>query len=488
MTDIDRSLPIPLYYQLKTLIKKQIEQGELRPGDRVPTEAELCERYDISRTPVREALLDLVREGMLVRRAGRGTFVASTKAKKVTLRVTVPDARWQWPLNEAARLWGQDHPQATMDLIFNTVPLAELHGQLSTAVAQGQAPDISVLDSVWVAEFAHRRYLFSLAELEPEWVADMRDDFYPSLLAANSYQGQLYAVPSNADTTVLWYRRDWLAAEALAPPKTWTELLAVGRHFRRPEVRARYGLGPYPLAFVGGRAGSETTTYQLLPFLWTAGGDIIAQGKVVIDSAATCQALAFVKDLVHSEALASPDVVRYPWNGALLAFARGEVVMALGGTYENFLIRSAADWDMETFLERAGFVPLPAGPNGAPSTLVGSMTFGIYRQSHHPMDALALLRRVLTPEILKAFSLQTGQNPALKAVAEAIRPEEDGFLGRTAPLFVQARSRPPLPTYNQVSVQFQEMVEACLTEQLSVEIAVRRAAERISGITDLPIA
>ncbi|MEJ2557294.1 MAG: winged helix-turn-helix domain-containing protein, partial [Anaerolineae bacterium] len=71
MADIDRSLPIPLYYQLKTLIKKQIELGELRPGDKVPTEAELCERYDISRTPVREALLDLVREGLLVRRAGR---------------------------------------------------------------------------------------------------------------------------------------------------------------------------------------------------------------------------------------------------------------------------------------------------------------------------------------------------------------------------------------------------------------------------------
>jgi maltose-binding protein MalE len=116
------------------------------------------------------------------------------------------------------------------------------------------------------------------------------------------------------------------------------------------------------------------------------------------------------------------------------------------------------------------------------------MTFGIYRQSHHPMEALALLQQMITLEILKPFSLRTGHNSAHVAVAESIRPDENSFLELTASLFTKARSRPSLPSYNQVSVQFQEMIEACLTGQLSVEEAIRRAAERISGITGLPIA
>ena len=214
---------------------------------------------------------------------------------------------------------------------------------------------------------------------------------------------------------------------------------------------------------------------------------MIAREKVVIDSAATRLALAFLKDLVHSDGLVSSDVVSQPWDGALRAFARGEVAMIFGGTYENYLIRSAASWDMGTFLDRAGIVPPPAGPDGTSATLVGGMTYGIYRQSRHPMEALTLLRQMLIPEILKPFSLHTGHNTAHVAVAEAIDLDEESFLGRTAFLFNHARNRPSLPTYNQVSLQFREMIEACLMEQFSIEVAAHRAAERISGITGLPI-
>ena len=90
VTEIDHTSPIPLYYQLKLLIQKQIENGSLAPGQRIPTEAELCQRFHISRTPVRQALLELVREGMLTRVAGRGTFVTPVERKTLLLQVIVP--------------------------------------------------------------------------------------------------------------------------------------------------------------------------------------------------------------------------------------------------------------------------------------------------------------------------------------------------------------------------------------------------------------
>ncbi len=483
LTKIDRSIPVPVYYQLKTLLKEQIETGQLRPGDKVPTEAELCERYAISRTPVRQALLELVQEGLLTRRAGRGTFVIPADAVQVTLRITVSDTRWQWPLEEAARLWNQENPQTKINLKFSVVPLRHLYDHLSLAVAQGQAPDISVLDSVWVAEFTHRSYLLPPDELDADWTAKIKEDIYPSVLAANSREGHLCTIPTNADTTVLWYRRDWFTAEGLQPPRTWAELVNLGHHFRQRKVRSRYGLGPHPLAFVGGRAGGETTTYQLLPFLWSFGADMINEGRVVLDSPNTVEALTFLKGLIHEEKLASPQVVDYHWNSAVKAFARGEVAMALGGTYENYIIRSVANWDMATFLDHVGFVPLPAGTNGVPATLVGGMTYGMYRQSLHQDEALALLKRMVTPEILKPFSLKTGHNSAYKSVSALVRADEDGFLQQTAPLVAQSRSRPFLPSYERVSTHFQEMIEVSLRGQLPCAVAARRAAERISGAT-----
>ncbi len=488
MAGIDRSIPVPVYYQLKLLLKKQIEQGQLRSGEKIPTEAELCERYQISRTPVRQALLELTQEGLLTRRAGRGTFVTVVTRPQITLRVTVSDERWRWPLEEVARLWNEVHDDKNIDLIFTTVPLERLHDWLTLAVAQGQAPDISVLDTVWVAEFADRRFLYGLEELDPAWASEVREDLYPPLLLANSYQESQYGVPTNADATVLWYRRDWMAAEGLTPPSTWSELVSVGRHFLQPAVRERYQLGAYPLTFAGGRGAGETTTYQLLPVLWSTGGDLIANGKIVLDSDAAYRTLEFLRDLVLKYKIASPAVVGQPWDKSWRALAGGEVALAFGGTYENYLIQTFAGWDKATFQERLSFVPLPAGPGGAPAYLVGGMTYGIYRQSKQSEMALALLKLALTPQVLKTFSLETGQHPASISVTRSIGPDEDLFLSRSADLFIQGRSRPSLPVYDRVSAQFQEMVELCLTDQMAVEAAVRRAVERISGITDLPVA
>jgi GntR family transcriptional regulator len=74
----DRS-PVPLYYQLQEIIRSRIESGQWGPGQQLPPEAELCAEFNLSRGTVRQALADLVREGMLYRRRGKGSFVATPK-------------------------------------------------------------------------------------------------------------------------------------------------------------------------------------------------------------------------------------------------------------------------------------------------------------------------------------------------------------------------------------------------------------------------
>ena len=76
---LDENSIIPLYYQLKELLKEQIRDGSLKEGDQLPTERGLREIYNISRSTARKALGDLMNEGLIYRKQGIGTFVAKPK-------------------------------------------------------------------------------------------------------------------------------------------------------------------------------------------------------------------------------------------------------------------------------------------------------------------------------------------------------------------------------------------------------------------------
>ena len=64
---LDRTVPIPLYFQLKELVLNEIKEGSYESGAAIPTEAELSEQFGISRTTVRQAIVELVNEGWLHR-------------------------------------------------------------------------------------------------------------------------------------------------------------------------------------------------------------------------------------------------------------------------------------------------------------------------------------------------------------------------------------------------------------------------------------
>lgn len=71
---------IPLYYQIETILRRQILSGELAPGSPLPSEESLGQEFDVSRITVRRALSILEDDGLIVRQRGRGTFVTEKPA------------------------------------------------------------------------------------------------------------------------------------------------------------------------------------------------------------------------------------------------------------------------------------------------------------------------------------------------------------------------------------------------------------------------
>jgi GntR family transcriptional regulator len=76
MNVIDRAARLPLYQQLYEILHQKILLQQWKPGDRLPTESELEQQHNVSRITVRTVLDMLVKEGLIYRQAGRGTFVA----------------------------------------------------------------------------------------------------------------------------------------------------------------------------------------------------------------------------------------------------------------------------------------------------------------------------------------------------------------------------------------------------------------------------
>lgn len=80
---LNRNAPIPLYYQLREALREAIEQGEFADSNPLPTEEELMRDFKVSRTTVREALRGLMELGIIVKKQGVGSFVASEKIAEV---------------------------------------------------------------------------------------------------------------------------------------------------------------------------------------------------------------------------------------------------------------------------------------------------------------------------------------------------------------------------------------------------------------------
>lgn len=86
--DLDRSSPVPLYYQVSQQIEDAIVRGDLQPGTRLENETGIARRWGLSRPTVRRAMQELVNKGLVVRKRGIGTQVVGNHTVKRQVQLT----------------------------------------------------------------------------------------------------------------------------------------------------------------------------------------------------------------------------------------------------------------------------------------------------------------------------------------------------------------------------------------------------------------
>jgi multiple sugar transport system substrate-binding protein len=472
--EIDPARPVPIYRQLKTLIVDGILERRFTPDARLPTEHELCELHGISRTPVNRALSELAAEGVILRHRRRGSFVnplwLGRRRDDTELRVVVPAyGPWEQLIRDAA-------DGAHLNVV--RVPRHALHGVLSHAVAEGQAPDLAVFDHVWAPEFGAAGFLHPLDELDPRWVRREHDvDFLASLADADRYGGQTFGVSAFAEMAGLWFNRRRLHALDIDPPATWSELLAAAKALRTSQSGV-------PIALPGGIAGGETTSYCLIGFLASNGVNVLEAEAIGLGSPAAAQTLRFLRRLVTDGCLPS-SAVGYEWDRPIQLLADGQASLSVGGTYDSETLAARTGGGPRGVWDHFGFAPIPGGPNGEQASVAGAMIFAVFRQAAHPKAAMQLIERAVAPESLAAAARRSGRVPSRRS-ALALAGADLPFLWHATEIIERAVTRPWLPLYSRVSTQLQAMLETVLTGSAGPAAATQHTAAMIAAITGLP--
>jgi ABC-type glycerol-3-phosphate transport system substrate-binding protein len=396
------------------------------------------------------------------------------------------DPFWTKILDHVSHVWNTEHIDQEIAFHVDVVDHSQFHNLLSIAVGGGTAPDVAMVDSAWVAGLAQSGFLYALESLvPPDDQSTLKNDFYSVFIQANSFNGKLYGLPVKADISLLWYRKDWLAAEGLEPPRDWHDLLTVAKHFLQPHVQERYGI-ERPLAFPGGAAGGEATVYNLMPFIWSAGGEIFEGGQVALNSVDTRRALQFVRELVAAHQVSSPEAANYTWETTPYLFAEGKVAMALGGSYESDIILDASGWTDEEFVQQVGCTEPPAAPGGQPVSTMGGTSYVILRQCERPKLMTNVLRTAIEPQVVGELYRSMLQNSPCQSFGVLLDPTTEPLLTRVSSMIPTARARPSIPEYFKASRQLQTMFEAVISTSNPIEEIAQRAAEFIGAITDLP--
>src|SRR6202171_1701992 len=106
----------PLYEQIKILLTQSLVAGEWKPGEAIPSEIELAARFRVSQGTVRKAIDELASENILLRRQGKGTFVASHNepAYQYRFRRVTPDSGEK--LNPQHQFFGLERGKAAGDV------------------------------------------------------------------------------------------------------------------------------------------------------------------------------------------------------------------------------------------------------------------------------------------------------------------------------------------------------------------------------------
>lgn len=411
-----------------------------------------------------------------------GCHHVAPKSAPVTL--VMIDQGW---LSKAFREW---HAREFRDFRNETGVQVELSPSPETATDQlalwkkllsnGSAtPDVYAIDVIWPKQLASY-----LVDLSPYLSARDRAKYFPSLLANDTVDGKLIAIPSRAGSGLLFYRTDLLQRYGYnKPPETWDELEKMAAKIQAGE-RARGNKNFWGFLWQG--APSEALTCNALEWqVSEGGGKIIEDNRTVsVNNPRTIRAWRRAAHWVGT--ISPPGVLAYKewdamniWQSGKAAFMRNWSAAYVASRNPDSLVKNKFDVTI-----------LPRGQAGHAAVL-GGLGYGASRSSRHLREAIALALFLGREDTQIEQSRVIGEPPTIMGL---YHNQELGmefpYWKLFTPNYVQNLvTRPAFVTgdkYTDVSEAYFQSVHSVLAGQTDAATAASQLEKQLMQITGFP--
>lgn len=330
--------------------------------------------------------------------------------------------------------------------------------------------DVLSLDVIWVQEFARAGWLREVGHLLGE---GERSAFFPGPIQADTFDGRLYAIPWYVDAGVLYYRKDLLERYGQKVPTTWMGLVKTAQAVTAKE-QGLYG-------FVWQGKQYEGLVCNVLEYLWSNGGDVLSEGRVVLDSPENAEALGFMRDLIGRYGVSPPLVTTSIEEPTRHLFEGGKALFMRNWPYAwNIFEREGSP-----VKGKVGVAPLPAFTGHRSASTLGGWQLGINRYSRHPEAAEKLIQFLSTPATQKELARTIGYKPSRRSLYkdhDLVR--EQPFMTSLYGVLLNARPRPVTPYYMVITQVLQPAFSSVIAGERTPGEALgsaQREIERIVG-------
>lgn len=334
--------------------------------------------------------------------------------------------------------------------------------------AQAGTPDILQLDAVWTAEFAAAGWILPLGQFSPP-VAE----FFPATVAANTWSGQLYALPWFADVGLLYRRTDLVPNE----PGSLDELVKEAH-----AAMSRRGGPHYGIVWQGARYEGLITTFS--EYLGAFGGRILdEQGQVVVNRPEAVRALTFMRDELYGSHIAPLDVLTWHEEEARFAFQNGNAAFMRNWPYA---VEAMSDSTSSRVAGKFAVSPMPAAAGGHSTASLGGAQLAINAYSESPAAAYRLIAYLTAPEQMIERAQGVGQYPTRSALYDdpRLRAVRGIPVDQAKRAIENATPRPVTPIYSEMSEILQIELHRALVRQAEPQEALNSAAQRINALIE----
>jgi multiple sugar transport system substrate-binding protein len=360
-------------------------------------------------------------------------------------------------LGDFSKKFTEKYPDVKIDV--TAIPWDAAHDKIATAIAAKETPDVSMIGTTWMGEFASTGGL----DQTPD-VVD-KSTFFDGAWGSTVVGDVSYGVPWYVETRVIYLDTALAQQAGVSPtPATWEDLTATAKGLQG--AGAQWGINLQP-----GQTGAWQT---FLPFAWQAGANLMSDdGKLTLDTPEMVKALTYYQSF-FTDKVAPTEL---PEGTLEPDFVAGKIGSFVSGPWHIGILKDTGGDDE---MSKVTLAPMPADVK--PASFIGGSNLAVFKDTKNRDAAWAFVQWLSDPQTQADWYTATSDLPAVQSAWTLGSLASDPALKVFGDQMKNGVAAPAIPTWEQIaSVIDTELEKVCKTGEDPAQAAknIQQQADQI---------